>query len=922
MRFSIFLLFITSLLAIPSTTHAYEIETHAYLTDEIVEFYNLQFPENKVPEEYRNYLIEGSRSEDNLPRLMNHFYDPVYDRGLTHQFLGNWQSSKDWVKDEENQNSIIYKVEPVIVSIFASAEERKVNINTETNYTWQQAIRFYLNNEKEKAFFTLGHVIHLIEDLSVPDHTRNDPHAADSVYEKWTERFTLTNKDEDIKKRVEGKKVIRLDNLEDFFMDLATYSNNNFYSKDTVGIQSGYQLPQPDYFGKVLNEEERFGFKTDNEFGDFTLLKAPSKIFSLQIDNTEFIREKEILEAYWSRLSTKAIQYGAGVIDLFFKEVEKAKKDPTIIAKKPTKSFFAEAITSLQNLLSKIISAREFTAKAIDEEDSKLPTNTETEEAPVEEKSIEKRVSVPLQKTTPPKTPQPDKPKPETPTRTNQVIPIKPPTSTPVITPAIQTQTPSSNNSSGSTGNSITGTPTTNTTTTPITPIPTPLILISEILFDAEGSDTDKEFIELYNPNNETVNISEWSIQYLGGNATTTEKTVKKNFEENNTISPYGFFLISLSENENADLQWESGSLGNTGGSIFLVKNKEEITSTNDEDVVSKVSYGTGDGLAIIIGTTPVTTSNLEPGNSIERKAIKDSLCVGNNEGEFLGNACNNNDFEIRVVPNPQSRKSLPEPRIAPETPNLTIAYNEESMNLQVSWTESKDFENSSSTIRYKLIEHSENASTTIETSNLSYNKTIETVGESLRYKIQAFDRDGLGSNESESTITIPSFLSSFQFYEDPREGNTNYLLEARYDKYPFTPGEENSWKAIVFYLNSDKSPESMLGSETTWQPQDKSDVINLLYPQCGSGTDETLFTLILPDNYENCGNEGDLRNRSIIYGRTENNRFFISPAISPADTIFTENDYIKIAFYSFSHGTSSGGKYLRKSRSIRKKIS
>ena len=95
--------------------------------------------------------------------------------------------------------------------------------------------------------FALGHVLHLMEDMGVPDHTRNDPHPNNSPYEKWTEQFTLVNPDSDFYTRIINKKPIVLDNLNSYFDGLAAYSNNNFYSKDTIGIQSGYNLPEPKF---------------------------------------------------------------------------------------------------------------------------------------------------------------------------------------------------------------------------------------------------------------------------------------------------------------------------------------------------------------------------------------------------------------------------------------------------------------------------------------------------------------------------------------------------------------------------------------------------------------------------------------------------------------------------------------------------
>ena len=56
---------------------AYNIDTHAYLTDETIIFYNRNFPVNSIPENLKDYLLDGSRREDDNIRSMNHFYDPV-----------------------------------------------------------------------------------------------------------------------------------------------------------------------------------------------------------------------------------------------------------------------------------------------------------------------------------------------------------------------------------------------------------------------------------------------------------------------------------------------------------------------------------------------------------------------------------------------------------------------------------------------------------------------------------------------------------------------------------------------------------------------------------------------------------------------------------------------------------------------------
>ena len=331
---------------------AYEVETHAFLTKEAVDFYNKNFPGNKIPEGLELSIINGARHEDDSPRWMNHFYDPVYNRGLT-AIPGDWLSSKNWAQAEDRQISVLYNplLNTTIAGLLAVTDPDELR---KTDFTWQRAIRDYVKGDKDRAFQGLGHILHLIEDASVPDHTRNDPHPAfnhedtletGSPYELWTANFNLDNPDNGLSSRLLNKKPIILGDVNSYFDGLATYSNNNFYSKDTINSDE-YKLPKPDYFGLGMNGK-RFGFKKDNEFGDYYLVRADNKL-DWNIEDGEMLKNKFILTDYWDRLSVKSVQYAAGVIDLFFKEAEKAKNDPNFVKESP-RSFLAQAIDVMRD---------------------------------------------------------------------------------------------------------------------------------------------------------------------------------------------------------------------------------------------------------------------------------------------------------------------------------------------------------------------------------------------------------------------------------------------------------------------------------------------------------------------------------------------------------------------------------------------
>ena len=204
--------------------------------------------------------------EDDAPRWFNHYYDPVYNRGLTNPLVVvDTVSSKVWAQSKERQISILYN--PVLNTTLSTyallADPEKVE---EVDYTWERAIRDYIKGDQSRAFRALGQVIHLIEDASVPDHTRNDPHIAfeghgiggeGNPYEIWTYRqFNESNTD--LRQYIHLKKPVILGTLDEYFNSMANYSNKNFYSKDTIDVPE-YAEPKPDYF--ISLEGYRYGYK-------------------------------------------------------------------------------------------------------------------------------------------------------------------------------------------------------------------------------------------------------------------------------------------------------------------------------------------------------------------------------------------------------------------------------------------------------------------------------------------------------------------------------------------------------------------------------------------------------------------------------------------------------------------------------------
>ncbi len=132
--------------------------THLSLTENIANIYNANF-EKKLTQPEINWLRQGSIEEDAAPRWLNHFYNPQTGKGLW-----SFYSAKAWSQNQTAQSSYFL---------------------SQGNQTWQKAIEEYANGNNQAAFVALGHILHLLEDMTVPAHTRLDAHPNGDPYESW-----------------------------------------------------------------------------------------------------------------------------------------------------------------------------------------------------------------------------------------------------------------------------------------------------------------------------------------------------------------------------------------------------------------------------------------------------------------------------------------------------------------------------------------------------------------------------------------------------------------------------------------------------------------------------------------------------------------------------------------------------------------
>lgn len=252
-------------------------------------------------------------------------------------FMGKWQSSKHWAEDTLAQAAldVEYGVRNYAGLSFSSL------FGGTTDFSWERSIYEYTWGNQKRGLEGLGHILHLIQDATVPDHTRNDPHPPyfdeqwdeASPYEKWTNQFTVDNLKISESLILEKTRFPKYTILRDAFDETAIYSNKYFLSKDTTDNKI---YPQPPIHGirKIQrnNRAEVFALARDSDGEEYLLGRVESENsgkWKLSLQRTDI----EVLRDYWDRLSKTAVINGAGVVKLFFDEVEKERKTKVLYEK-------------------------------------------------------------------------------------------------------------------------------------------------------------------------------------------------------------------------------------------------------------------------------------------------------------------------------------------------------------------------------------------------------------------------------------------------------------------------------------------------------------------------------------------------------------------------------------------------------------
>lgn len=155
-----------------------------------------------------------------------------------------------------------------------------------------------------------------------------------------------------------------------------------------------------------------------------------------------------------------------------------------------------------------------------------------------------------------------------------------------------------------------------------------PKLLITEIM-TASGSSTKDEFVELYNPQDQAIGLTDWYLQKETKSGSSLSSFVPKSLLAGHSISAHGYFVIAHPS---------SSFIYNVGSDEGLSDHNTIILKNPNGEIVDKVGWGEAsdkEGGAAL---------NPEPGESLSRVF---------NGSYYEDTDQNQNDFEISECPSP-----------------------------------------------------------------------------------------------------------------------------------------------------------------------------------------------------------------------------------------------------------------------------
>lgn len=307
---------------------------------------NLGFDGKYVETNILPTILQGSELEDAETRALNHFHEPISNTGLDdwsvvppYHWTGN--SNLAWAIGEIDSNAYSWKKarEAYYAGLIAKSEAEREQLFAD-------------------AFRSIGQVLHLVEDMAVPAHTRNDMkgHILFQRLSGWSPRSWFGNNFEAYVQKHPGlinalgaaADTKSFASLSDFWdanaydgsniqdslhHGLAEYSSANFVSTESMFDEfphpaltdtnySQLALPGPeDVLAEDGKVDKRLYIKsvTGENINHLACIGYLTNALAELGGRPYFVLDDECHREYAQKLIPKAIGYTAGVLNYFFR---------------------------------------------------------------------------------------------------------------------------------------------------------------------------------------------------------------------------------------------------------------------------------------------------------------------------------------------------------------------------------------------------------------------------------------------------------------------------------------------------------------------------------------------------------------------------------------------------------------------------
>ncbi len=295
--------------------------------------------------DYVNMIEAGTILEDTLypdadiiamggdGRFNNHFYDPQNGgKGLTIGY-GDRVDAITWAEMGADLGSYFDK--------------------RSNEYSYEKALEYFRKgfieknpNERKryraKMFASIGYLLHMLNDMNVPAHTRDDSHPNGDPLEIWMRggeegrdaggfkiiKTQLSNPNPTILSVVKTVDPLKYSSFRDFYEQQANFTGDNFYSEDSISVNGGTFGGYSDYHPMESEVNvytgDGTGFITSNstDLGNAPKLammqksKIPFKDYwyGMEIDG-----DKSVLIDNGVNLIPKAVANAEGFLNYFFR---------------------------------------------------------------------------------------------------------------------------------------------------------------------------------------------------------------------------------------------------------------------------------------------------------------------------------------------------------------------------------------------------------------------------------------------------------------------------------------------------------------------------------------------------------------------------------------------------------------------------